>query len=541
VSIFPLPVFEADRDPTHRSEMTDAEAYARLKPPTSIVVRVGRMRFVAEYGYRGDSKPGCGSKLVARTHRGTEVVEMLTTTCGNSGCSKSISRQEMLEYVEGSGGRDYPFHTDGQILRVATIDDLNRWSEVQTHAAARVAEVKRIVAASGLPMKVVDVEPILGQELLTIYFLSEDRVDFRELVRQLATEFHTRIEMRQVGARDEARLVADYERCGQHCCCKNFLKVLKPISMRSAKVQKATLDPLKISGRCGRLMCCLRYEDQTYEDLKQRLPRNKSRVGTSEGPGIVMDSKILVQLVLVQLEHDGREIAVPVEELMDPETCPRPAEGPGGGGQSTAPTGDPLRGLSSGEVRRKVAERDRRDQGADQAKPQGKAPRQTQQDQFRERSKDEESGSATPEGSEMRTRPPQDAGSPTAEDASAGTSERASEGASGGGSARRERKRRRRRRGGEEPTGGSKEGDDAGDGLGGRASDGLGFTAEGGAEEIEGKAGGEVLDGDERNSNDGAGPEQSGTGRSRRRRRRRRPGGGGPGSAGRGTPGPPSE
>jgi len=132
--------------------------------------------------------------------------------------------------------------------------------------------------------------------------------------------------MRQVGARDEARLVADYEKCGQHCCCKNFLKVLKPVSMRSAKVQKATLDPLKISGRCGRLMCCLRYEDQTYKELKSNLPHRKTRVGTELGPGIVIDSKILTQLVLVKLEHNNEEIAIPLEELMDPDTCPSPAE-----------------------------------------------------------------------------------------------------------------------------------------------------------------------------------------------------------------------
>ena len=124
--------------------------------------------------------------------------------------------------------------------------------------------------------------------------------------------------MRQIGARDEARLTADYERCGQHCCCKSFLKVLKPVSMGAAKMQKATLDPLKISGRCGRLMCCLRYEDQTYRELKAKLPHRKSRVGTAEGVGIVMETRTLVQLVLVRLEHDGREIAVPVEELIDP-------------------------------------------------------------------------------------------------------------------------------------------------------------------------------------------------------------------------------
>jgi hypothetical protein len=96
--------------------------------------------------------------------------------------------------------------------------------------------------------------------------------------------------------------------------------------MRTAKQQKQTLDPKKISGRCGRLMCCLRYEDQTYRDLKKNLPHKKTRVGTPEGPGIVLDGKILTQLVFVELEHDKRRVAFPLEDLCDPETCPRPWE-----------------------------------------------------------------------------------------------------------------------------------------------------------------------------------------------------------------------
>ena len=118
--IHPLPVFEADADPHHRTALTDEEQYAALEPPKSIVVRFGGMYQVAEYPYDGDAKPGCGTKLVARTQRGTELVEMLTTTCENAGCSKSITRQEMREYIENSGGRDYPFSTNGRILRVAT-------------------------------------------------------------------------------------------------------------------------------------------------------------------------------------------------------------------------------------------------------------------------------------------------------------------------------------------------------------------------------------------------------------------------------------
>ena len=109
-------------------------------------------------------------------------------------------------------------------------------------------------------MQLVDLEHLFGGERVVIYYLSDDRVDFRELVKALAGEFQTRIEMRQIGVRDEAKLLADYGDCGQPVCCGTFLSEMPPVSMKMAKVQKATLDPTKISGRCGRLKCCLRYE-----------------------------------------------------------------------------------------------------------------------------------------------------------------------------------------------------------------------------------------------------------------------------------------
>ena len=396
MSIFPLPIFERDADPAHRDALTDAEAYARLKPPSSIVVKFGSIKLIGEYPYDGDAKPGCGSKLVVRTPRGTELGEMLTTTCGNGGCGKSVSRSEMLNYIENSGGRDYPFQTNGEILRVATVEDLNRAAGCADKARASLGRVREIAADAKFPAKIVDLELTLDESLLLVYYLCDERIDFRELAQTLAREFSCRIEMRQVGARDEARLVADYERCGQHCCCKNFLKVLKPISMRSAKIQKATLDPLKISGRCGRLMCCLRYEDATYEDLRKRLPKNKTRVGTAEGPGIVVDSKILVQLVLVRLDPPpgafpgefGREIAVPVEELMDPDKCPAP-----GSVQSS----DPMRGMSTRSVKEKLAA----ERGAKLAK----------QDRFREKSKATD-GAAAPATTEGAAAPAADGEAP---------------------------------------------------------------------------------------------------------------------------------
>jgi cell fate regulator YaaT (PSP1 superfamily) len=120
--------------------------------------------------------------------------------------------------------------------------------------------------------------------------------------------------MRQIGSRDEARLLADYETCGQECCCRRFLKALKPVNMRMAKMQKATLDPAKISGYCGRLKCCLRYEDKTYNELKKRLPKKNTIVKTKHGKGRVLDTQILTQLVMV--EHEGgAKVAVPLEEL----------------------------------------------------------------------------------------------------------------------------------------------------------------------------------------------------------------------------------
>ncbi|MEE2912496.1 MAG: regulatory iron-sulfur-containing complex subunit RicT [Planctomycetota bacterium] len=326
MSIFPLPVFEADADSSNRDALTLEEQLEQLTPPETLVVRFGSMGMIGEYKQAGGIRAGCGSKLVARTHRGTEVVDMLTTTCSNSGCSKSISRKEMLDFIDRSGGKHYPFNTNGRVLRIATADDLSRDMQLKSNTKEYAKVAKQLVEEHRLAMEIVDVEPILGEELLTFYFLSEDRVDFRPLVYDLAAKYSTRIEMRQVGARDEARLVADYERCGQHCCCKNFLKVLSPVSMRSAKQQKQSLDPRKISGRCGRLMCCLRYEDETYRDLKKNLPHKKTRVGTPEGPGIVLDGQILTQLVLVELEHDSRQVAIPLEELSDPEECPQPGE-----------------------------------------------------------------------------------------------------------------------------------------------------------------------------------------------------------------------
>ena len=293
----------------------EQERPKKPEPPKTLVVRYGYMRNIAELPSDLDSKPGCGTKLVVRTPRGIELGEMLTATCPNGGCGMSLTRKEVLEYVENSGGKNYPFTTQGRVLRTATREDLAEQERLDARKPDYRMFTNRLINQLGLRMKLVDIEQLLGGERVIFHYTSEQWVDFRELVRRLASEFQTRIEMHQVNDREEARLVADYERCGQHCCCKQFLKVLKPISMRSAKVQKQTLDPSKISGRCGRLMCCLRYEDQTYEQLRKNLPHRQSRMMTDDGPGTVIDTQILTQLVLIRLDQDPSPSAYPVENI----------------------------------------------------------------------------------------------------------------------------------------------------------------------------------------------------------------------------------
>src|SRR5262249_8344918 len=139
--------------------------------------------------------------------------------------------------------------------------------------------------------------------------------DFRELVRALAREYQTRIEMRQIGVRDEAKLLADYGDCGKPVCCNTHMVAMPPVSMRMAKLQKSTLDPSKISGRCGRLKCCLRFEQAVYEEFHRELPAAGSRVVTPKGQGRVLAQEVLARKVLVEFE-DGRRLPIAVGEIL---------------------------------------------------------------------------------------------------------------------------------------------------------------------------------------------------------------------------------
>ncbi len=284
-------------------------------------VRYGYMRYIGEFKYAPGMLFGCGQKVVIQTNRGIEIGDQVSLTC--TGCDKSISRQQMHKYVKASGP-EYMRLRAGKILRAAGGQDLSEEVKLNQEAAGELGRARELAIEMKLPMKLVCCEHLFGGERVIFHFMSQDRVDFRELVRGLAQEFHTRIEMHQVGARDEARLVADYEICGRECCCKNFLKKLRPVAMRMAKLQKATLDPSKVSGRCGRLRCCLRYEQEGYEALDKTLPKVGSLVRTSEGIGTVTNRQILTQLLTVAFDKGERQTIV-IEDVLEriPKGDPR--------------------------------------------------------------------------------------------------------------------------------------------------------------------------------------------------------------------------
>jgi cell fate regulator YaaT (PSP1 superfamily) len=195
----------------------------------------------------------------------------------------------------------------GEIVRRLTEEDRAARRRAETLGHAREARLCRERAAEhGLAMAIAGVERLLDGEKLVVYFLAEGRMDYRTLVRDLADALGCRIEMRQIGPRDEARLLGEYGPCGRRLCCKAWLPELRPISMRMAKRQKATLDPQKIAGRCGRLLCCLRYEDEVYVEFQSSLPRRGEKVETPRGPGDVVEQEILRRRVVVRLASGER-------------------------------------------------------------------------------------------------------------------------------------------------------------------------------------------------------------------------------------------
>lgn len=237
-----------------------------------------------------------GDKVVIRTSRGIELGETVTKP------------QEV----------DNDVKTDkGEVLCRVSEDDKKKQKKIEEESIpSEYSFCQNKIKEHKLPMKLASVEHLFGTKKIIFYFLSKGRVDFRELVKDLAKEYKSRIEMKQIGVRDEAKLLAEYEHCGRELCCRTFLKDLEPVTMRMAKNQKATLDPSKISGRCGRLMCCLRYEDNAYEELKHYLPRKGTLIVTTKGLGEVVDFDVMQQKVTMETK-DKKLVVVSKKEILE--------------------------------------------------------------------------------------------------------------------------------------------------------------------------------------------------------------------------------
>jgi len=284
-----------ENDSTSAAEATPRSTPAIATPGSpQYVVRTGAVRSLS---VMQASRPfNYGERVAVRTDRGTEFGVVL--------CEATPAAISQLEEP-----------VFGRVLRSMSADDERQWQTQLDKTDNDSIVAARIISELELPMKLVDVERLLGGERIVFYFIADKRVDFRILVRKLADEFQTRIEMRQIGVRDEAKLLADYGDCGKPICCNTHLTKMPPVSMRMAKLQKATLDPSKISGRCGRLKCCLRYEFDTYEELQRDMPAVGSRIVTADGSATVMGQEILSQQLLVQTE-DNRRILIPAATVL---------------------------------------------------------------------------------------------------------------------------------------------------------------------------------------------------------------------------------
>ncbi|WP_297714128.1 stage 0 sporulation family protein [Clostridium sp.] len=229
-----------------------------------------------------------GSYVVVETARGVEFGECVIGI-------KEISEYDIVAPLKS-------------VLRIATEEDINKHFKNKDKEKDAFEVCLKKIKEHGLTMKLIDVEYTFDNNKVIFYFTADGRVDFRELVKDLAAIFKTRIELRQIGVRDEAKMLGGLGPCGRTLCCSTFLGDFASVSIKMAKEQNLSLNPTKISGICGRLMCCLNYEQSTYEDIRKRMPKVGSIVKTSEGTGEVFSNNIVKESVKVKLRKGEEEI-----------------------------------------------------------------------------------------------------------------------------------------------------------------------------------------------------------------------------------------
>ena len=247
-----------------------------------------------------------GDRVIVSTERGTEF--------GIASDIREVSEEAVSNLPELK-----------PVLRIATEEDIAHNEEMRALGEQALPIFKQMALETNPDMHPVMVEYLFDGDKAVFYFESEDRIDFRDLVRQLAAEFHIRVDMRQIGVRDEARLVGGLGHCGQELCCRRLGGEICPVSIRMAKEQDLSLNPQKISGVCGRLMCCLRYEFDAYKEFKSRAPKLNAKIQTPAGVAKVVDLDMPRETVRLRLEEDGKTVTVPLSAMDEaPEGATRP-------------------------------------------------------------------------------------------------------------------------------------------------------------------------------------------------------------------------
>ncbi len=233
-----------------------------------------------------------GQKVIVETVRGVECGEVAIA-------NKDVSADEIVKPLK-------------KIIRVATEDDIAKLAANKQKEKEAFEICEKRIAAHNLDMKLVEVEYTLDSGKILFYFTADGRVDFRELVKDLAGVFRTRIELRQIGVRDESKMIGGLGMCGRPFCCGSFLGDFQPVSIRMAKEQGLSLNPVKISGTCGRLMCCLKYEQNAYEHLLRVTPKYGAIVETEQGRGTVVDINLLTGMLKIKLDRNPEGVPLSV-------------------------------------------------------------------------------------------------------------------------------------------------------------------------------------------------------------------------------------
>lgn len=222
-----------------------------------------------------------GDRVIVETARGVECGRVATA-------NKTVSDDEIVRPLK-------------KLIRVATEDDLKKLDENEKKEKKAFSICLKKIAEHGLDMKLVDVEYTFDNNKILFYFTADGRVDFRALVKDLASVFRTRIELRQIGVRDEAKMLGGIGVCGRPLCCSTYLGEFQPVSIKMAKEQGLSLSPEKISGTCGRLMCCLKYEQEAYNELLKTVPKVGAIVSTPKGDGVVIETNPISKVIKVRL------------------------------------------------------------------------------------------------------------------------------------------------------------------------------------------------------------------------------------------------